>query len=93
MIGKRVFVDAIRALEQANESGENSALQATLLRVLEEAMECTKQTHGKTWIRWWVEDNDFGKNNLNVLLRDHEEAVESPEELYDLLVFDKMNRK
>ena len=68
-------------------------MQPVLFNVLEEAMECTKQSHGKTWIRWWIEDNNFGQNHLTVTLKDHEEAVETPEELYDLLVFQKMNRK
>ena len=92
MIGKQVFVEAIKALEQAKNKGEDSSLQTVLLTVLEESTQCTKKADGKTWIRWWVEDNAFGKNRLTVQLRDHEEAVETPEELYDMLVFQKASQ-
>ncbi len=94
MIGKRAFVEAIQAICKQKKDVPNHPLYLALVAVLEEAMECKKEAAGKTWIRWWIEKNNFGQKQLTVPLNNHNEEVETPEELYDLLVFkSKTSRK
>ncbi len=88
MITKQVFVGAIKALYNVQNQLPDESLSG-LVTMLEAAMDCRPEANGKTWIRWWIEDNNFGRNQLTVALGNHDEAVETPEELYDLLIFKK----
>jgi len=93
MLSKTSFVNAVKALKSANEAGGVvQTRQDAFLTVLAETTDCQKGTDGKTWIDWWVYDNKFGNNQLTVRLNDANEQVETPEELYDLIVFTKGKR-
>lgn len=93
MIDKNLFVKAIHALESEKNKLQHTAVYAGLICVLESVMDCPSTPQGKTWLRWWMEDNDFGKKQATVRLNNHEEEIETPEELYDFLVFEKMKVK
>jgi uncharacterized Ntn-hydrolase superfamily protein len=93
MISKTSFVNAVKALMSANETGGVvPSRQAAFLTVLAEATDCQKGTDGKTWVDWWVYDNKFGKNQLTIQFNHAPEQIETPEELYDLIVFTKGKR-
>lgn len=90
MLDKTVFVNAVTALMDANQSGKVvKARQDAFIRVLEEATGCQKGLDGKTWIQWWIYDNNFGQNKLTIRFNNTDEQIETPEELYDLIVFRK----
>ena len=89
MISKHVFVNALNTLSQEKEKYA-TPLFKTLVSVLEDVIEYKEGPNGASWLRWWIETNDFGRNHLTITFQDHEEEIETPEELYDLLVFKKM---
>lgn len=98
MITKEDFVKAINdikrvhdKIQKVNELNKDMALaildyslQDTLIDVLAKSLSLSFNNYYGHTIAWWIYENDFGKNNLEVFHKDKIFTVPTVEELYEL---------
>ena len=103
MLTKQEFVNAINAIKSKNdELGEcikdselrvvfsSYSLQDDMISLLESAMAIPVDPQFGSVISWWIYENDFGKGDLAIILKDTvgnepDETIylKTPEDLYE----------
>ena len=104
MISKKTFCKVINDIKEVNKKlddlqkinpsmslaiVERYSIQDSLISVLEEDMNIDVHPSYGSTISWWIYDNEFGEAGLTVKYNNKEQEIETPEELYDYIVFEK----